>query len=595
MSALLSLVAAACFAAPQLPTATDHDPEQQPAGRESFLGREIAQTMHWSGASWLMRKTREDEENGALLRKWLAVQPGQAVCDFGCGSGYHTVPLAEAVGATGELYAVDLQPQMLTLLRQRCEPRGLNHVTYIEAAIDDPKLAPASCDLILLVDVYHELSHPVRVMDLLRQALKPNGRVVLVEFRKEDREVPIKPDHTMSKAQVVREMAMHGYALQEQFDGLPWQHAMSFVPSPERGRRFQAQQLLQAFLVEAAAESTLGRGQRLAPFLASGVAANDLPDLGRDLRSELRFDQDAQLIAELCRANGAALPGGKDQVVLRQDQEHRWQIHTIRARDQAAYAHGSSRPFVAMHTALGRGTIQQRLDLIREHQFDGVAWSFEQLAAVRAACDARSINMWSAYTVLELGDGVEQRLAPIYDGLTALSGGPGMLWLGLRQEQRKPRDPAGDEAAARVLRTLLEKADQLGVEIALYPHFGFWMETIEDAQRLCDRVQHARLGVCFNLCHFLRNHTETDPRAALRACGSSLLAVTIHGALSTGETWQQLIQPLSQGDFELGAFLDTLHAMQFRGPVGLQAYGIQEPPSEHLPVSAAAWRNALKR
>ena len=95
------------------------DPEQQPQGRARYLGREVAQTMHWTGAPWLLRETRENEENGALLRRWLAVQQGQVVCDLGCGNGYHTLPLAEAVGPTGKVLAVDLPPQMLQLLRQR--------------------------------------------------------------------------------------------------------------------------------------------------------------------------------------------------------------------------------------------------------------------------------------------------------------------------------------------------------------------------------------------------------------------------------------------------------------------------------------------
>ena len=94
------------------------DPEATETGRRSYLGREVAHTMHWSGAGWLMRKTREDEENGVLLRRWLAVQPGQAVCDLGCGNGYHTLPLAESVGNDGRVLAVDLQPQMLTMLKR---------------------------------------------------------------------------------------------------------------------------------------------------------------------------------------------------------------------------------------------------------------------------------------------------------------------------------------------------------------------------------------------------------------------------------------------------------------------------------------------
>jgi len=228
-SALLLLTA--LLAAPQAP----QDPEQTPAGRTHFLGRQIAQTMHWTGAPWLLRQTREDEENGAVLREWLAVLPGQVVCDLGCGNGYHTLPLARAVGKNGKVFAVDLQPQMLTLLRLRAERENLDNLEYVEATVSDPRLPPASCDLVLLVDVYHELSHPVRVMAAIRRALRPGGRLVLVEFRAEDASVPIKPEHKMTKAQVVLEMASHGFEAVDEFDGLPWQHAMAFAAAPESG------------------------------------------------------------------------------------------------------------------------------------------------------------------------------------------------------------------------------------------------------------------------------------------------------------------------------------------------------------------------
>ena len=158
---------------PVLPALAQDDPEATPEGRDRYLGREIARTMHWTGASWLLRQTRDAEENGARLRAWLDVQPGEAVCDFGCGNGYHTLPLAEAVGPEGRVLAVDLQVQMLTLLRERLDEKGLENVELIEASIDDPHLAPDSCDTVLMVDVYHELSHPVRVLEHVRTALRP--------------------------------------------------------------------------------------------------------------------------------------------------------------------------------------------------------------------------------------------------------------------------------------------------------------------------------------------------------------------------------------------------------------------------------------
>ncbi len=211
------------------------DPEANPEGRRTYLGRRIAQTMHWTGAKWLMRETREDEENGARLLKWLDVQPGATVADLGCGNGYHALPMAKAVGPEGKVLAVDLQKEMLEFLAQRAaaEAAKLAHPLQIEpilATVDDPKLPPNSCDFVLMVDVYHELSHPVRVLGAIRKALRKDGVVVLVEFRAEDKAVPIKPLHKMSKAQMIAEMAAGGFTLAAETDELPWQHAMAFMP-----------------------------------------------------------------------------------------------------------------------------------------------------------------------------------------------------------------------------------------------------------------------------------------------------------------------------------------------------------------------------
>ena len=242
-SACLSL--ALCLPA-QRPQQQPDDPEATAVGRTTYLGREVAHTMHWAGAGWLMRQTREEEENGVALRTWLAVEEGQALCDLGCGNGYHTLPLAQAVGPAGRMFAVDLQPQMLVMLEQRTKDAQLDNVQFVEATVDDPKLPKRSCDLVLMVDVYHELSHPVRVIRRVREALKPGGEVVLVEFRAEDPEVPIKPEHMMSKAQVIREMASHGFALSRETNDLPWQHAMAFTPANSRSTASASMDLSQA-------------------------------------------------------------------------------------------------------------------------------------------------------------------------------------------------------------------------------------------------------------------------------------------------------------------------------------------------------------
>lgn len=202
--------------------------EAAPPALTEYMGRQIAQTMHWRGADWLTRRKREAEEGTALMRQELRVKPGMVVCDLGCGNGYHTLPLAEMVGEKGKVYAVDAQPEMIEMLRQRITSQGLKNIEPIQGLFQDPKLPPDSCDMILLVDVYHEFSHPVQMLAAIRAALKEDGLLALVEFRAEDDTVPIKPEHKMSKAQILKEMSANGFALKREFDGLPWQHLMMF-------------------------------------------------------------------------------------------------------------------------------------------------------------------------------------------------------------------------------------------------------------------------------------------------------------------------------------------------------------------------------
>ena len=192
------------------------------------MGREIAQTMHYAGAPWLMRESRQREEDCETLLAALKVQPGQAVCDMGCGNGFYTLPLARQTGEAGKVLAVDIQPEMLHMLDERAKAEGLKNIQLITGTQTDPQLEPESVDLILLVDVYHEFSHPRQMLAAMHKALKPGGRIALAEFRLEDRNVPIKRLHKMSKKQILREYEANGFKLVEEFDKLPWQHLMFF-------------------------------------------------------------------------------------------------------------------------------------------------------------------------------------------------------------------------------------------------------------------------------------------------------------------------------------------------------------------------------
>ena len=195
-----------------------------PPELEVYLGRTIAKTMHWTGAEWLLRQNREQEENAALMLKELKIQPGWTVCDLGSGNGYHALKMSETVGEKGTIVAVDIQQQMLSMLQARAEGRGIKNIKTVLGEPWDPKLQAASCDMILLVDVYHEFGHPVHMLKAMHNALKPTGVVALVEFRSEDGRVPIRLEHKMSRAQIYKEWQANGFAVEREFHGLPWQH-----------------------------------------------------------------------------------------------------------------------------------------------------------------------------------------------------------------------------------------------------------------------------------------------------------------------------------------------------------------------------------
>ncbi|MFO0896202.1 MAG: class I SAM-dependent methyltransferase [Pirellulales bacterium] len=199
-----------------------------PPALTHYKGREIAVTMHYLGADWLTRESREREEECSTMLEVLKLQPGQVVCDLGCGNGFYTLPMAELVGPKGKVLAVDIQQEMLHLLAERAKGEELANVETILGSPVDPRLPEGQLDLVLLVDVYHEFSHPEQMLAAIRKSLKPKGRLVLVEFRGEDRDVPIKPLHKMTKRQIRRELLPNGFKVVEQFDKLPWQHVMFF-------------------------------------------------------------------------------------------------------------------------------------------------------------------------------------------------------------------------------------------------------------------------------------------------------------------------------------------------------------------------------
>jgi FkbM family methyltransferase len=191
-----------------------------------YMGREISQVMGWQGAAWLEREEREKEERIDLLLQALELQPGMVVADIGAGTGYLSRRMARQVAPAGRVLAVDAQPQMVAMLRSAAQREGLDNVVASQAQETDVRLPPASVDLALMVDVYHELAYPREVLASIVQALKPGGRLVIVEYRAEDARVPIKTLHKMSEAQVRRETALPPLRWERTDARLPLQHVI---------------------------------------------------------------------------------------------------------------------------------------------------------------------------------------------------------------------------------------------------------------------------------------------------------------------------------------------------------------------------------
>lgn len=190
--------------------------------------RRIAQVMGVGGSDWLVRPERVEEEHPDQALDALQIQPGATVADIGAGVGYFTWRLAERVGPQGTVYGQDIQQEMLDQLVKNMRDRHLTNVRPVLGSFDDPKLPKNSLDLVLLVDVYHEFSEPVKMVDRIRDSLKPGGRLVLLEYRGEDPKVPIRPEHKMTLRQVREEIEPQGLKFDEAIEVLPQQHIIIF-------------------------------------------------------------------------------------------------------------------------------------------------------------------------------------------------------------------------------------------------------------------------------------------------------------------------------------------------------------------------------
>ena len=193
-----------------------------------ITGRRIAPVMGVAGAGWLDRSERETEEAPELALDSIGIRKGLVVADVGAGTGYFALRIARRVGPEGKVYANDVQPEMLDKLRVNAQREKLTNVETVLGSVADPKLPAGRIDIVLLVDVYHEFSQPQEMLQHIRAALKPDGRLVLLEYRKEDPAIPIRPEHKMSVTEVKAEVEAEGYKLDKVVETLPRQHIVVF-------------------------------------------------------------------------------------------------------------------------------------------------------------------------------------------------------------------------------------------------------------------------------------------------------------------------------------------------------------------------------
>lgn len=192
-----------------------------------FKGREIARVMGYQGMPWLERDSREYEEKTSLLLKNMDIDSEDDIADIGAGSGYHVFKLA-ALAPEGVIYGIDVQDQMLNAMRSKKRWSEHQNIRVVKGSSTSTNLPENSVDKVLMVDVYHEFSHPLEMLRSIKKALRPGGRIYLVEYRGEDPKVPIKELHKMTEAQAIREFRAAGLVLEENIDNLPWQHCMVF-------------------------------------------------------------------------------------------------------------------------------------------------------------------------------------------------------------------------------------------------------------------------------------------------------------------------------------------------------------------------------
>jgi precorrin-6B methylase 2 len=230
LSAALALLLLACTFAgadetPRYETRAAHDPN---GIGKFYMGREIAHVMGPGGIPWLEREERETEERPQQAIEALEIRPGQTIADLGAGSGYYSFRIAPLVGPSGKVLAIDVEPTMLSVIADRARRERITNIETVRGSESDPNLAAGSVDLLFMVDVYHELEYPYEMLKKVHAALRPEGRVALIEYRAEDPKVMIKAVHKMTERQIIKELEAAGFRHAKTVRTLPLQHLVLF-------------------------------------------------------------------------------------------------------------------------------------------------------------------------------------------------------------------------------------------------------------------------------------------------------------------------------------------------------------------------------
>lgn len=251
-------------------------------------------------------------------------------------------------------------------------------------------------------------------------------------------------------------------------------------------------------------------------------------------------------------------------------------------------------PFFALDNAATddkHKTAKEQVAMLKELGYDGISSrGGEGLAEMADELDRNGLQLFTVYLGVNIDSDQPAYGQELIDAIEVLKGRNAMLWLFVRSNKLKPSDLAGDERAKKIIREVAEMAAKSKVRIALYPHHGFWVESVQDALRVAKDVDRANVGVTFNLCHWLRVDDEKNMKSLIVSAMPHLFVVSINGADSGGKDWKTLIQTLDRGTFDVRKFLDTLADAGYTGPIGFQGYGIGGDAYDNLERTMNAWR-----